>query len=102
MTVLKAAGCPGTQKRNSYGQLKLIHSLEYYCGDLPTVSGQGDATLEGASWVLEGFGKVGAEIARQFLQKGLRLVAVSTRSGALYNPEGLNIERLLELQSAVG
>ena len=59
-------------------------------------------SLHGARWILEGFGKVGAELVRQFQQKGMRLLAISTRSGALYNPRGLDGENLLALQHEWG
>jgi glutamate dehydrogenase/leucine dehydrogenase len=46
--------------------------------------------------VIEGFGKVGAPLARMCVQAGARVVAVSTRHGGLYQPEGLDIGKLIE------
>ena len=101
LTVLKAAGCPVNNKGKSlassslYTAWGIISATEKLCED----KGIG---LNGASWILEGFGKVGAEIARQFQQKGMRLLATSTRAGAVYNPGGLDVENLLALQHQLG
>lgn len=97
LTVLKAAGCPVDNKGKSlatsslYTAWSIVAATEKLCEDRGLL-------LHGARWILEGFGKVGAELARQFQLKGMRLVGVSTRAGALYNPEGLNVENLLALQ----
>lgn len=58
--------------------------------------------LSGASVAVEGFGKVGGGVARYLPRAGARVVALSTLYGALYNPQGLDIERLLELRRRWG
>ncbi len=59
-------------------------------------------SLEGASIALEGLGKVGAGCLRQVRQEGARVVGVSTLAGTRYNPEGLDVERLLALREEAG
>lgn len=64
-------------------------------------SARAAALLQGLKWgscrvAIEGFGKVGAPLARMFAQSGARVVAVSTREGGLYRPDGLDVGALLE------
>jgi glutamate dehydrogenase/leucine dehydrogenase len=58
--------------------------------------------LEGSSLAIEGLGKVGSELARLALDAGMRIVAASTSRGAIYDPAGLNGERLLGLAKQYG
>jgi len=59
-------------------------------------------TLEGATVAVEGFGKVGAGTARACARAGARVVGVSTVDGLLADPEGLDVEELLELRERHG
>lgn len=54
--------------------------------------------LEGARFVVQGFGAVGRNVARFLAAKGAMLVAVADSSGAVHNPDGLDVNRLLELK----
>jgi glutamate dehydrogenase (NAD(P)+) len=47
--------------------------------------------IEGATVVIEGFGKVGAGTARACDRAGAKVVAVSTVHGALIDPSGLDV-----------
>jgi glutamate dehydrogenase (NAD(P)+) len=58
--------------------------------------------MAGATVAIEGFGKVGAAAAKLFSDAGAKIVAVSTTSGALYAPEGLKVDSLLEGRSRYG
>lgn len=52
----------------------------------------------GASRVaIQGFGAVGMAAARRFTALGATVVAVSTANGTVYDPDGLDVERLTEL-----
>ena len=57
---------------------------------------------EGATLAIEGFGKAGAGTARVCARAGARIVAVSTIEGALVDPDGLDVEALLELRAEHG
>lgn len=61
-----------------------------------------DGTLQGARVALQGFGAVGAAAARRLHELGARIVAVSTASGALHDPAGLDVTALLEARDAHG
>ena len=58
--------------------------------------------LRGAAVAIEGFGKVGTSAARLFFQSGARVVAVSTKSGGLFNAKGLPVPELIEAAKARG
>jgi glutamate dehydrogenase (NAD(P)+) len=59
-------------------------------------------TLRGATVAIEGFGQVGAGTARYAAQRGARIVAVSTVKGAIHDPGGLDVDRLLALRREQG
>jgi glutamate dehydrogenase (NAD(P)+) len=58
--------------------------------------------LEGATVAIEGFGKVGAGTARACARAGAKVISVSTVHGALVDPDGLDVERLIELRAEHG
>lgn len=58
--------------------------------------------LSGSSAAIEGFGKVGGELASLLTNANVRVVAISTTKGALFNPKGLDVARLRELASQKG
>jgi len=55
-----------------------------------------------ATVAMEGFGKVGSGLARYAAADGAKLVAVSTLSGAIFKPTGLDTEKLLRLRREHG
>ena len=57
---------------------------------------------EGRSAAIEGFGKVGGGVAREVTRRGGRVVALSTVSGSIQAPTGLDVERLLALRRIHG
>ncbi len=46
--------------------------------------------------VIQGFGKVGSVAARLLAEEGCRIIALSDLQGGVYNPNGLDISRLLQ------
>ena len=81
-------GCPDRIRRRDRG------------GDRPArrarrAAGGGWA---GRSVAIEGFGKVGGGVAREVASRGGRVVAVSTVTGCIADPAGLDVERLLRLR----
>jgi glutamate dehydrogenase (NAD(P)+) len=57
-----------------------------------------DFELEGARLVVQGFGAVGKHATRYLTQQGAILVAVADSHGAVHNPDGLDVDRLIELK----
>jgi glutamate dehydrogenase (NAD(P)+) len=52
--------------------------------------------LEGKRVAIQGFGNVGTYAARKMERMGMKVVAVSDVSGAIYNPDGLDVKHLLK------
>jgi glutamate dehydrogenase/leucine dehydrogenase len=61
-----------------------------------------DLKLEGAKIVVQGFGSVGKHAARFLAKKGAVLVGVADSKGALWDPDGLDVERLIALKADGG
>ncbi|NOR51635.1 MAG: Glu/Leu/Phe/Val dehydrogenase, partial [Gammaproteobacteria bacterium] len=55
--------------------------------------------LKGARFVVQAFGAVGKNVSRFLAQDGAVAVAISDSSGAIYNPDGLDIEQLIALKA---
>lgn len=60
------------------------------------------SSLSGCRVAIEGFGQVGSALAELLHGRGATLVAVSTSRGALYDPRGLDVPRLLRLVTEAG
>ena len=58
--------------------------------------------LEESTVAIEGFGKVGSSAACVFSKNGAKIVGVSTIKGAIYNPRGLDAEKLLKMRREFG
>lgn len=58
--------------------------------------------LSDCSIAIEGFGKVGESLAELFSEKGTRVVAISTSEGAIYDPHGLDIDKIIKLRKTFG
>ncbi|HYC31948.1 MAG TPA: Glu/Leu/Phe/Val dehydrogenase, partial [Gemmatimonadales bacterium] len=53
-------------------------------------------TVAGTRVVVQGFGNVGSIAADLMEEQGMTVVAVSDKSGALYNPKGLKVKELIQ------
>jgi glutamate dehydrogenase (NAD(P)+) len=58
--------------------------------------------LEGCSVAVQGWGKVGSALGRLLAQSKMRIVAISTSRGAIYNGQGLDVGELLRLARTDG
>jgi len=58
--------------------------------------------LSQSTLAIEGFGKVGSSVAKVFSQKGTKIVAISTVKGAIYDPDGLDIDKLIQIKNEIG
>ncbi len=59
-------------------------------------------TLVGARVALQGFGNVGSFAAQYLAEKGARVVGLTDMTGGVWNPEGLEITKLLEYAKKSG
>lgn len=58
--------------------------------------------LEGARVIIQGFGNAGSYLAKFLFDIGAKVVGISDAFGALYNPEGLDIDNLLDKRDSFG
>lgn len=61
-----------------------------------------DFDMEGARVAIEGFGNVGTFTAKFLDEKGAKIVAVSDSKGVIYNEEGLDVGKLIDVKSKMG
>ena len=59
-----------------------------------------DFEMKGARLVVQGFGAVGRHAARFLTENGAVLVGVADSQGGTYNPDGLDVDSLIELKDA--
>lgn len=58
--------------------------------------------LEGARVVVQGFGNAGSFLSKFLHEAGAKVVGISDAYGALYDPEGLDIDYLLDRRDSFG
>lgn len=58
--------------------------------------------IEGAKVVVQGFGNAGSFLAKFLHEAGAKVVGISDAYGALYDPEGLDINYLLDRRDSFG
>ncbi len=87
-------------------QLRVRGSAEYAASTVVS------AARAAANWVgtpmsdmtaaIEGFGKVGSSLAQKLAEVGVRVVAISTAKGALFNARGLDVEHVMQAAEEKG
>ncbi len=58
--------------------------------------------LKMARVVIQGFGSVGRASAKNFSEKGATVIAVSDTKGSIYNPDGLDVNELMDVKRTTG
>lgn len=58
--------------------------------------------IAGARVVIQGFGSVGKAAARHLFNKGAVIVSVSDTKGCIYNPDGIDVIKLIETKQETG
>jgi glutamate dehydrogenase (NAD(P)+) len=61
-----------------------------------------DIPMSEATFAIEGFGRVGSNLAQLMAAQGATLVAASTFNGAIHNPDGLDVDQLIALRNEYG
>ena len=85
----------GSQGRNRATALGAVITIE-------EAAKHRNINIEDSRVAIQGFGNAGSFIAKILHDKGAKIVAISESRGALYNPEGLDIEHLLALKEQHG
>jgi glutamate dehydrogenase/leucine dehydrogenase len=58
--------------------------------------------LKGASVAIQGFGKVGWNVAKILHGEGCKITALSDSKGGIYNPDGINPNKVFEYKTQTG
>jgi len=61
-----------------------------------------DIDLNGATIAIEGFGNVGSFAAKFLAEDGSKIVAVSDSKGCIYNKDGLDLKKLMDIKKRTG
>jgi glutamate dehydrogenase (NAD(P)+) len=56
-----------------------------------------DLNLIGCTAAVQGFGNVGSVVTKELAQLGVKVIAVSDRTGGYFDPKGLPVDKLLEV-----
>jgi glutamate dehydrogenase len=59
-------------------------------------------SLKGARIIIQGFGNAGSFLAKLMDEAGAKVIGISDAYGAIYNPDGLNINYLLDRRDSFG
>ncbi|MCS7096315.1 MAG: Glu/Leu/Phe/Val dehydrogenase [Nitrososphaerota archaeon] len=85
-------GIPHEYGSTAYGVLNAIIVASKHVG----------LDLKGTRVAIDGFGNVGSSLARFLAGHGVRIVAVSDSKGCIYNPNGLDYEKLMKAKAEKG
>ncbi len=81
---VEAGGCIGRDKATGQG---VVYVIEEWAQDH-------HFDLDGATFIVQGFGNVGSWTSRLLRERGSKLVAVEDVTGAIYQPNGLDVKHL--------
>ncbi len=85
-------GVPMPDMRGGYGAAESVAAAAERLGLAP----------EDTRAVVQGFGSMGGSTARYLARNGIRVVGAVDAKGVIFNPEGVDVERLLQTRSAYG
>jgi glutamate dehydrogenase (NAD(P)+) len=83
----KPVSLGGSLGREEATGLGVTYIMEEYARDY-------DIPLSGGTVVIQGFGNVGAHLAKFLHERGAKVIAVNDVDGGLYNEDGLNVPEL--------
>jgi glutamate dehydrogenase (NAD(P)+) len=89
---LELFGSPGREEATGRGVMYVLEEALKDAGK----------TLEGMTISIQGFGNVGSNAARLLAQRGAKIVATSDYLGAVYNADGLDIDKLIAFVADTG
>jgi len=91
----KPVNVGGSLGRNEATSLGLLYTVINAANHL-------NMKLKGATVVVQGYGNVGYHAARLLHERGCKVIAVSDSKGGIYNPDGLDPEKILKHKQKTG
>ncbi|KRF43839.1 Glu/Leu/Phe/Val family dehydrogenase [Paenibacillus sp. Soil787] len=89
---LVLGGSIGRESSTAMGVVLLLREAAHVAG-IP---------IEGARVIIQGFGNAGSFLAQFLHEAGAKVVGISDALGALYDPEGLDVQYLLDRRDSFG
>lgn len=89
---LVLGGSIGRESSTALGVVLLLREAAHVAG-IP---------IEGARVIIQGFGNAGSFLAQFLHEAGAKVVGISDAQGALYDPEGLDVQYLLDRRDSFG
>ena len=89
---LQLFGSPGREEATGRGVMYVLEEALKDAGK----------TLDGTTVSIQGFGNVGSNAARLLAERGTKILATSDYLGAVYNADGLDIEKLIAFVGETG
>jgi glutamate dehydrogenase (NAD(P)+) len=108
---IDAAGCVtgkpitqgGVRGRREATGLGVFYGIREVCNMTEVMGKLGLTTgVEGKRVVVQGIGNVGYHTAKFFRENGAKIIAISEHDGAVFNPEGLHEDELIEFRKKTG
>jgi len=108
---IDAAGCVtgkpitqgGVRGRREATGLGVFYGIREVCNMPEVMSKLGLTTgVEGKRVVVQGIGNVGYHSAKFFREHGAKIIAISEHDGAVFNPDGLHEDELIEFRNKTG
>jgi glutamate dehydrogenase (NAD(P)+) len=87
---VELGGCYGRREATGRGVVYCVNEALTELGIKPSES----------TAVVQGFGNVGAVVAQELNRRGVKVIAVADRYGAIHNPRGLDVDALTKHASA--
>ena len=91
---IEKGGSKGREQATGFGGFVV---LQEYLKEHHTAKKPQETTV-----AIQGFGNVGAHIARFLFDAGFRIVAIADSKGALYEANGIDIRRILDVKEKTG
>ena len=76
--------------------------LREFLNFVPILDRHGERSKIGTTVAIQGFGNVGANIAKIFYERGFKIVAISDSKGALHDEDGIDIRKVLNVKEKTG
>jgi glutamate dehydrogenase (NAD(P)+) len=92
-------GVPVEELFTGYG---VVFCLEAILNNLEKLTARKFDRIAKPRIILEGFGKVGTALAMSLDELNYKLTGISTLNGAIFDEDGLNIQKLLKLKTLYG
>ena len=99
--LLKVAGVETNRRELQGTQSGYYTALTVFVG-AKEAARQLNTTISECTVAIEGFGSVGRSLGQLLATANARVVAISTSRGAIFNPKGLDIKRLIKLATEAG